>query len=45
MFNATNYSGAEADGIIALTVVATGESPVSYTNYYNNIITVSTSIC
>ena len=30
MFNASSYSGAEADGVIAVTVVATGESPVSY---------------
>ena len=30
MFNATNYSGAEADSVIAVTIVATGESPVPY---------------
>ena len=30
MFNATNYRGDEADGVIAVTVVATGELPVPY---------------
>ena len=30
MFNASSYSGDEADGVIAVTVVATGESPVPY---------------
>ena len=30
MFNASSYSGNEADGVIAVTVVATGESPVPY---------------
>ena len=30
MLNATNYSGAEADGVIAVTVVATGLSLVPY---------------
>ena len=30
MFNASSYSGAEADGVVAVTVVATGESPVPY---------------
>ena len=30
MFNATNYSGAEADGVIAVTVVATGVSSLPY---------------
>ena len=30
MFSATNYSGAEADGVIAVTIVAMGESPVPY---------------
>ena len=45
MINATNYSGDEADGKIALTVVATGESPVPHNNYYNNVIIVSISTC
>ena len=31
MFNDSSYSGAEADGIIAVTVVATGESSIPYT--------------
>ena len=31
MFNDSSYSGAEADGIIAVTVVATGVSSVPYT--------------
>ena len=30
IFNASSYSGDEADGVIAVTVVATGESPVPY---------------
>ena len=30
MFNASSYSGDEADGVIAVTVVATGESPEPY---------------
>ena len=41
MFNATNFSGDEADGIIALTA---GDTPVPYNNYYNNIIIVSITI-
>ena len=31
MFNATNYTGAEADGVIPVTVVATGVSSLPYT--------------
>ena len=30
MFNAISYSSDEADGVIAVTIVATGESPVPY---------------
>ena len=30
MFNDSSYSGDEADGVIAVTVIATGESPVPY---------------
>ena len=30
VFNDSSYSGAEADGVIAVTVVATGESSVPY---------------
>ena len=30
MFNASSYSGAEADGVIAVTVVATGVSSLPY---------------
>ena len=30
MFNASNYTGAEADGVIAVTVVATGVSSLPY---------------
>ena len=30
MFNATNYSGDEADGVVAITVVATGVLPFPY---------------
>ena len=30
-FNSTEYSGAEADGIIPVTVVATGTAPIPYT--------------
>ena len=39
MFNASNYSGDEADGVIAVTVVATGELPVLHV--YNVTITPS----
>ena len=31
MFNDSSYSGAEADGVIAVTIVATGVSSVAYT--------------
>ena len=31
MFNSTDYSGAEADGIIPVTVVATGTASIPYT--------------
>ena len=31
LFNDSSYSGAEADGVIAVTVVATGESSLPYT--------------
>ena len=31
MFNSTEYSGAEADGIIPVTVVATGTASIPYT--------------
>ena len=31
MFNDSSYSGAEADGVIAVTVIATGVSPEPYT--------------
>ena len=31
MFNSSTYSGAEADGIIPVTVVATGTAPIPYT--------------
>ena len=31
MFNDNNFSGAEADGVIAVTIVATGVSSMSYT--------------
>ena len=46
MFNASSYSGAEADDVIAVTVVATGESPVPYnvTIIPSELLPVSASV-